>query len=206
MEHSEEPKTALTHSSEAVRVGIGDSVCDKYSGACGAIVDILDDEVLIEPTTRKKVDEYLETTEPPIRAKKINLEPDHIRRYEELSEMSADHELLLHFGAEEFCSPGLVLSEARAKATPCTCFTYRDRHYCWSKGVIGLLKPEQQEVYCAAGKEYKPQPRLVERYTSFAEAAEEAHKKIEAMPKGGERLEAWLTAMGEELSKRGIAV
>jgi len=125
---------------------------------------------------------------------------------EELSEMSADHELLLHFGAEEFCSPGLVLSEARARATPCTCFTYKDRHYCWSKGVIGLLKPEQQEVYCVAGKEYKAQPRLVERFTSFAEAAEAAHKKIEAMPKGRERLETWLTAMGEELSKRGITV
>ena len=40
----------------------------------------------------------------------------------------------------------------------------------------------------------------------FAEAAEAAHKKIESMPKGMPRLEAWLGAMGQELSKRAIEV
>ena len=122
------------------------------------------------------------------------------------SEIPSDHELLLHFGAEELCSPGLVIGEARARATPCKCFTYRGKDYCWSKGVIGMLKPEQTEIYCVAGKTYKDQPKLIQRYTRFAEAAEAAHKKIEAMPKGTERLEVWLGAMGEELSKRGIEV
>jgi len=67
---------------EVVKVSIGDSVCDIYTGACGPIVDIMGDEVKIEPTTRKKVgEEYLEIADPPIRAKKANLVPDHIRRY-----------------------------------------------------------------------------------------------------------------------------
>jgi len=129
-----------------------------------------------------------------------------IAREEIRLEMPSDHELLLHFGIEEVGSPALVLDEARARATPCSCFTYKRKDYCWSKGCIGLLKSEQQNAYCVAGKAYKEQPKLVERYTTFAAAAEEAHKKIEAMPKGRERLEVWLTEMGKELSKRGIEV
>lgn len=118
----------------------------------------------------------------------------------------SDHELLLHFGIEEVASPGVVLDEARARAAPCSCFTYKGKDLCWSKGIIGMLTQDQQKVYCIAGKAYKAQPKLVGRYESFAEAAEEAHKKIERMPKGRERLEVWLGAMGEELAKRGITV
>ena len=117
----------------------------------------------------------------------------------------SDTELLLHFGVEELASPGLVIDEHTAKATPCSCFTYKGKDLCWSKGVIGMLKQEQQDAYCVAGKAYKTQPKLTERYTTFAEAAEAAHKKIEALPKG-ERLETWLSAMGEELGKRGIKI
>ncbi len=122
------------------------------------------------------------------------------------TQMPSDHELLLHFGVEEMASPGVVLDEARAKATPCSCFTYKGKDLCWSKGIIGMLAADQQAIYCVAGKAYKEQPRLVERYTRFAEAAEEAHKKIEAMPKDKERLEVWLTEMSKELSKRAIEV
>ena len=129
-----------------------------------------------------------------------------IAREEIRSEMPSDHELLLHFGVEEIGSPGIVLYEATARATPCSCFTYKGKDLCWSKGIVGLLTQEQQNVYCVAGKAYKAQPALTERYARFAEAAEEAHKKIEAMPKGRERLEVWLTEMGRELSKRGIEV
>ena len=69
-----------------------------------------------------------------------------------------------------------------------------------------MLKQEQQQVYCVAGKTYKAQPALTERYTRFAAAAERAHKEIERMPKGTERLEVWLSAMGRELAKEGIEV
>jgi len=121
-------------------------------------------------------------------------------------EMPPDHELLLHFGIEEVGSPGLVVDEARAKASPCSCFTYKGKDMCWSKGIIGLLTQDQENIYCVAGKAYKEQPALTRRYETFAAAAEEAHKKIEAMPSGVERLEAWLSAMGEALSKRGIEI
>ena len=186
-------------------IAIGEKVCDKYTGSCGRVVSILNDEVTLEPIILKRGarGEYLEVTEPPIKVKIANLEPNHIKRYEELP---SDHELLLHFGVEEVGSPGIVLDETRARATSCSCFTYKDKDLCWSKGIVGMLSQPQQEVYCVAGKAYKAQPKLVERYTRFAEAAEEAHKKIEAMPKGRERLMTWLTAMGTELSKRGIEV
>jgi len=121
-------------------------------------------------------------------------------------EIPSNHELLLHFGIEEAGSPGAVLYDATARATPCSCFTYKGKDLCWSKGIIGLLTQPQQDIYCVAGKSYKAQPALTERYTRFAEAAEVAHKKIEAMPRGMERLEKWLEEMGEELSKRGIEV
>jgi len=186
-------------------IAIGDKVCDEYTGSCGRVVSILNDEVELEPTIVKRGarGKYLEETWLPIRAKVANLKPDHIKRYEELP---SDHELLLHFGIEEVGSPGLVVNEARAKATPCSCFTYKGKDMCWSKGIIGMLARDQQDIYCVAGKAYKARPALTERYRSFAAAAEEAHKKIEAMPSGIERLEAWLGAMGEELAKKGIEV
>lgn len=118
----------------------------------------------------------------------------------------SDHELLLHFGIEEVGSPGVVLDEATARATPCSCFTYKGKDLCYSRGIIGMLSQPQQEIYCVAGKAYKEQPKLVERYQRFAAAAEEAHKKIETMPKGRGRLEVWLTEMGRELETRGITV
>ena len=129
-----------------------------------------------------------------------------IAREEIRNEIPSDHELLFHFGIEEAGSPGAILDEATAKASPCSCFTYKGKDMCWSKGIIGLLTQDQQGVYCVAGKSYKPRPALTKRYERFAEAAEEAHKKIETMPKGMPRLEAWLGAMGEELPKRGIEV
>ena len=104
---------------------------------------------------------------------------------------------------------GLVVNEAKARATPCNCFTYNGREYCFSSGVIGMMSsaenPEQLEAFCKVGKTYEVKPGIKQRFESFAGAAEEAHKKIENIPKG-ERLVPWLTAMGEELEKRSIEV
>ncbi|GAJ18758.1 unnamed protein product, partial [marine sediment metagenome] len=152
------PETVAVHSSEAVRVGIGDSVCDKYTGACGPILDIMEDEVLIEPTTRKEVGkEYLEVAEPPIRAKITNLEPDHIKRDEEAKEANANKELLLDILEHEATGSGLVLNPARAEATSCKGFTYDKETYAWSPGVLGLISskknPEQLKQFCALGIE-----------------------------------------------------
>ena len=129
-----------------------------------------------------------------------------IAREEIRLEMPSAHELLFHFGIEEAGSPGAILDEATARATPCNCFIYKGKDYCYSRGAIGMLSQDQERLYCVAGKTYKAQPALTERYERFAAAAERAHEDIESMPKGMPRLEAWLSAMGRELSKEGIEV
>jgi len=117
--------------------------------------------------------------------------------------------LLLQFTEHEIEGAGLVVNEERARATPCRVFTYKGREYAFSPGVIGLISgeknPEQMEAYCKVGKTYEVKPGIKERFETFASAAEEAHEKIEEIPKG-ERLVPWLTAMGEELEKRGVEV
>ena len=46
-----------------------------------------------------------------------------IAREEIRLEMPSTPELLFHFGIEESGSPGAILDEATAKASPCSCFT-----------------------------------------------------------------------------------
>ena len=101
-------------------------------------------------------------------------------------------------------SPGIVINEERAKASPCKCFTYKGKDYCYSPGIIGMLEAGQVPLYCSA-KEYEVRPGIKQRFEEFAEAAEAAHKRIEEIPKG-ERLVPWLTEMGKELRARGIEV
>jgi hypothetical protein len=115
--------------------------------------------------------------------------------------------LLLHFTEHAIEGGGRVVNEARAKTSPCNCFTYNGREYCFSPGVIGMMSskknPEQIDEYCKAGKTYEVKPGIKKRFESFAEAAEEAQEKIEEIPRG-ERLGPWLSEMSTELEKRGI--
>jgi len=117
--------------------------------------------------------------------------------------------LLLHFTEHEMVGAGMVVNEAKAKDSPCNCFTYKDREYCFSPGVIGMMSskenPEQIAEYCEVGKSYEVKPGIKERFAGFAGAAEAAHKKIEGIPKG-ERLVPWLKAISEELEKQGIEI
>ena len=101
-------------------------------------------------------------------------------------------------------SPGIVINEERAKASPCKCFTYKGKDYCYSPGIIGMLEAGQVPTYCPT-KEYEVRPGIKQRFEEFAEAAEAAHERIEEIPKG-ERLVPWLTEMGKELRARGIEV
>jgi hypothetical protein len=129
------------------------------------------------------------------------------KRIDKLEKMLEGEEsnLLLHLTVEETASPAIIVDEATAKASPCRCFTYKGKDYCFTKGAIGMLSAEQAETYCQAGKTYEVRPGIKERFQRFAEAAEEAHKKIEKIPKG-ERLVPWLQEMGKELKERGIEV
>ncbi len=114
-------------------------------------------------------------------------------------------ELLAHFTEHAMTGHALVVDAARAKTSPCRCFSYKGRDYCFTPGAIGMLTTEQQTELCQAGKNFNVGAGLKTRFEKFAEAAEEAHKSIEAVPKG-ERLEPWLRSMSRELSARGVTV
>jgi len=126
-----------------------------------------------------------------------------------LEEVAVEKGLLLHFTEHGLVGSGLVIDEARARSTPCNCFTYGGREYCFSPGIIGMISskenPEQLAEYCKVGKTYEVKPGARERFEKFAEAAEAAHRKIEHIPQG-ERLVPWLREMGAELEKRGIKI
>lgn len=114
------------------------------------------------------------------------------------------HGLILDMAIESLGSPGLVVDPDVAGRTGCRCYLVDGTEMCFSKGIIGTLSKAQREAYCKT-KEILREGALVERVKKFKEAAKAAKEKIEKIPKG-ERLEPWLTAMGEELRKRGIEV
>jgi len=117
--------------------------------------------------------------------------------------------MLLHFTEHELAGGGLVLNPEKARATPCKCFTYDGREYCFSPGILGMISseknPEQMAEYCQLGKTSEVSPGARERFETFAEAAREAHKEIEEIPPG-EKLEPWFRAMGKQLKLRGIEI
>ena len=119
-------------------------------------------------------------------------------------EEKKDHKLLMDLTVEEMGSPGIVVNPDLAARTGCKCYKVDDTLMCFSAGIIGTLSKPQIEAYCPT-KEVLTTGGIVERVKKFREAAAEAHKKIEAIPKG-ERLEPWLKAMGEELAKKGIII
>lgn len=101
-------------------------------------------------------------------------------------------------------SPGIVVDPDVAARTSCRCARMNDSEICFSKGVIGGLDEGQKEAYCNP-KTYYESPGLEKRLGEFKEAVAAAQEKIKDVPKG-ERLEPWLSAMSQELQKRGIEV
>ena len=110
---------------------------------------------------------------------------------------------MLDMAVESLGSPGLVVHPEIAGKTKCKCYDVDGRLMCFQKGIIGTLSQAQAEAYCK-DKEVITEGGLVERVKKFREAAKAAQERIAGIPKG-ERLHPWLTAMGEELSKRGIS-
>lgn len=111
--------------------------------------------------------------------------------------------LMLHSTPYAFGSPGIVVSEATAKATPCRCIEYRPgKKLCFSKGIIGALSDEQEKMYCPV-MEPMESPGLEKRLEGWMESVETCKAEIAAVPKG-ERLEPWLSCMSRELASHGI--
>jgi len=117
-------------------------------------------------------------------------------------EKIGDRGLLLNMAVESLGSPGIMVDTDVATKTSCRCYTYEgEPAICYSKGIIGSMSKGQIEAYC------KPLIEIGEskRVREFKEAAAEAKKEIEGIPRG-ERLEPWLREMSKSLRKRGIEI
>lgn len=122
---------------------------------------------------------------------------------EKLSEDIAVGNLLLHSVPYQEGSPGIVVNEATAMASPCRCIEYRPRKkLCFSRGIIGALSDEQEAIYCPVTEELES-PGLEKRLKDWMDAVETCKAEIAPIPKG-ERLEPWLSCMSRELKARGI--
>jgi len=111
--------------------------------------------------------------------------------------------LMLHSIPYAHGSPGIVVNEAVAKASPCRCFEYEPgKKLCFSKGIVGALSDEQEKIYCPTIEKLES-PGLERRLKSWMGAKTICKAEIEPIPKG-ERLEPWLHCMSRELAARGI--
>lgn len=111
--------------------------------------------------------------------------------------------LLLNSIPYAFGSPGIVVNEALAKATPCRCIEYRPgKKLCFSKGIVGALSDEQEKIYCPTVEELVS-PGLERRLKGWMGSVTICKAEIEPIPKG-ERLGPWLGCMSRELRARGI--
>lgn len=111
--------------------------------------------------------------------------------------------LMLHSVPYAYGSPGIVVNEAVAKASPCRCFEYEPgKKLCFSKGIVGALSDEQEKIYCPTIEKLES-PGLEKRLKSWMGAKTICKAEIEPIPKG-ERLGPWLGCMSRELTARGI--
>ena len=111
--------------------------------------------------------------------------------------------LMLHSVPYAYGSPGIVVNEATAMASPCRCIEYRPgKKLCFSKGIIGALSDEQEAIYCPVTEELESHG-LEKRLKDWMDAVETCKAEIAPIPKG-ERLEPWLSCMSRELKARSI--
>ena len=114
--------------------------------------------------------------------------------------------LMLHSLPYLHGSPGVVVNEDRAKATPCKCVEYKPgKKLCWSPGIIGALTDEQEALYCPTTIAVE-RPGTVSRMEKWQEAVDTCKIEIASIPeeKGEERVTEWLNCMSRELKARGV--
>lgn len=111
-------------------------------------------------------------------------------------------ELLLHAVPYLEGSPGIVVDEAVALASPCHGARFDTSEIIFSKGIVGALDEKQKVTYCKLGTTYEEKGALVERIKRFKEAIAAAKEKYRLEHRPG--VTRWLALTGEELRKRGI--
>jgi len=115
-------------------------------------------------------------------------------------------ELLIDILEHEATGHGRVIDRARARATPCTCFTMEEDGFeaCWSPGILGLMttkkNPEQIREFCAVGK-MPGGEGAKERFLKFRGAVKEAHERWEKRNGG---LPEWWEEVGRSLEEHKI--
>ncbi len=125
---------------------------------------------------------------------------------EAVGEAQVKGELLFHIAEHEAVGHGLVIDPARARATPCTCFTVEEDGFesCWSPGVLGLItskkNPEQIAEFCAKGKVYGG-AGAKERFLKVRDAIKKAHEQWE---KKGGGLPGWWQEVGKSMKEHSI--
>ncbi|MEW6624566.1 MAG: hypothetical protein AB1420_15830 [Bacillota bacterium] len=112
----------------------------------------------------------------------------------------------IHHIVEVQGSPGIVVDEGLAKATPCKCYPIPtpekpEQMLCFSRGIIGGLTDAQEKLYCPS--KVIVEEGISKRVAKFREAVKVCKAEIEKYPKG-ERLTPWLECMGREAKKRSI--
>lgn len=127
---------------------------------------------------------------------------------EHSSEESQAPDILLHCIPHAYGSPGIVWDRERAMRSECTCYEYKGKHYCFVKGIVGMLSQPQVKEFCGISSpviipEAKIPPGLKKRLETFRAAVDICKKELEGVTDGLKRLEVWLTCMGREARARG---
>lgn len=96
-------------------------------------------------------------------------------------------------------SPGIVVDEGIARATPCECLELDGAEDCYSKGVIGGLDAGQKALFCNPRVAREASPAQRERVEMFRSCGQ----AVKSLPKG-ERLEPFFSCIDREQRARGI--
>lgn len=101
-------------------------------------------------------------------------------------------------------SPGFVVDEGVARATPCTEIELDGgRSIVYSKGVVGALDDAQKALFCAETIKKPVSEPQRQRISAFQDAADTCKGEIAEIPEG-DRLPPWLSCMAREARQRGV--
>lgn len=97
-------------------------------------------------------------------------------------------------------SPGILVDEGVARATPCICFEIdkadkTKAELCFSKGIVGALDEGQKTLFCPDKIIKQPTEKQKRRIQGFQEAASVCK---------GQEVEPWLQCMSQALKSKGI--
>jgi hypothetical protein len=102
-------------------------------------------------------------------------------------------------------SPGIIIDEAKARASNCKCLDDKPPHFCFVPGIIGTLKGEQAKDICKDKRVELLADGRRARFQKFSDAAQVCNAEVASLPRG-ERLHPRLQCMSRELKKKGVEI